>query len=54
MEDGAQQLAQADHTIENSSEVCFVIGAYQFKICFTAPAVWRLSSPSFFPSRFAF
>jgi hypothetical protein len=40
----AQQLAEADHTIEDFSEVCFAVGAHQFAHRFTAPAVWRLSS----------
>ena len=39
----AQQIAEADHTSEDFSEVCFVIGAFQFAHRSTVSAVWRLS-----------
>jgi len=40
----AQQLNEADHTIEAAFELCLVFGAYQFAHRSTASAVWRLIS----------
>lgn len=39
----AQQVAEADHTIEVAFELCFVFGAFHVQFGHTALAVWRLS-----------